>query len=133
MSNYRDYAAALGRLLLVALFLISGAGKAAAPAATKAYMASAGMPLIDLFYIGAIAMELGVGLLFLLGYQTRLAALALAFYSVLTAVIFHHDFADPAQWLSFLKDIAIVGGFLQVFAFGGGVYSLDSRLPMRAL
>lgn len=127
MSELERYAPALGRLLLIALFFVSGFGKLAAPAATKAYIASMGLPFPDFAYWLAVIVEIGIGALFLLGYQTRLAAAALALYSITTAVLFHHDFADKNQMLNFLKDVAIAGGFLQVAAFGGGALSLDAR------
>ncbi len=128
MANFERYAPAVGRLLLIALFFVSGVGKLTAPAATKAYIAGMGLPFPDLAYWLAVAVELGLGALFLLGFQTRLAAAALALYSISTAVLFHHDLGNQAQMLHFLKDIAIAGGFLQVAAFGGGALSLDALM-----
>jgi putative oxidoreductase len=127
MINVESYAAAVGRLLLIALFLVSGFGKLAAPAATKAYIVAMGLPLPDLSFWISVLVELGGGVLFLIGYQTRIVALGLALYSIATALIFHHNFAEQNEMLHFLKDLAIAGGFLQVAAFGGGALSLDAR------
>ncbi len=127
MIKPESYAAALGRLLLVALFFISGIGKLAAPAATKAYIVAMGLPLPDLALWISILVELGGGALFLIGYQTRIVALGLAVYSVATALLFHHHLGEQNQMLHFLKDLAIAGGFLQAAAFGGGALSLDGR------
>jgi len=127
MIAYEYYAAAIGRVLLAALFLVSGFGKLAAPAATRAYIVAAGLPFPGLAYWTSILIELVGGALFVLGYQTRLVALALAFYSIMTSLIFHHAVSDQNQMLHFLKDIAIAGGFLQAAAFGGGTCSLDHR------
>jgi putative oxidoreductase len=127
VASFNHCAPALGRLLLIALFLVSGFGKLAAPTATKAYIASMGLPFPDLANLASIAVELGIGALFLPGFQTRLAAAALALYSVATSLLFHHDLGDQNEMLHFLKDLAIAGGFLQVAAFGGGALSLDAR------
>jgi putative oxidoreductase len=127
MINVESYAAAVGRLLLIALFFVSAIGKLAAPAATKAYIVAMGLPFPDLAFWISILVELGGGALFLIGYQTRIVALGLALYSIATALLFHHHLADQNQMLHFLKDLAIAGGFLQVAAFGGGALSLDAR------
>jgi putative oxidoreductase len=117
---------ALGRLLLAAIFLMSGLGKLADPAATAAYIASKGLPLPELAAWGASAVEVFGGLLLISGFQTRLAALALAGFTVAAAVLFHAEFGDRNQMIHFLKNIAIVGGLLQVVAFGAGAFSLDA-------
>lgn len=117
---------ALGRLLLAAIFLMSGLGKLADPAATAAYIASKGLPLPELAAWGASAVEVFGGLLLIAGFQTRLAALALAGFTVAAAVLFHAEFGDRNQMIHFLKNIAIVGGLLQVVAFGAGAFSLDA-------
>jgi len=118
----------IGRILLIALFIFSGVGKIAAPAATQGYIAAMGLPLPGLAYLSAIILEIGFGLAFLLGYKTRLAAVVLAAYTVLTAVAFHAHFADQNQLIQFLKNVSIAGGFLQVAVLGGGAYSLDARV-----
>jgi putative oxidoreductase len=122
---------ALGRLLLAAIFLMSGLGKLADPAATAAYIASKGLPLPELAAWGASAVEVFGGLLLIAGFQTRLAALALAGFTVAAAVLFHAEFGDRNQMIHFLKNIAIVGGLLQVVAFGAGAFSLDARRNRR--
>jgi putative oxidoreductase len=126
-QTHTRYLPAFGRLLLATIFLMSGLGKVAAPAATIAYIASTGAPLPTVGYAIAVVVELGGGLLILLGYKTRLAAAAMAVFAVATAFLFHHAFGDQNQMIHFLKNIAIAGGFLQVAAFGAGSFSLDAR------
>jgi len=118
---------ALGRLLLASIFIVSGVGKLAAPEATQAYISSVGLPLPLLSYFAAVAVELIGGILFLFGYQTRIVSLVLAAFSVLTALVFHNDFADQNQMIHFMKNLAIAGGLLQVAAFGAGSVSIDAR------
>ena len=123
--------AAFGRLLLAAIFLISGVGKILAPAMTQGYIAAAGLPLPLVAYLIAIAVEVGGSILLILGFQTKLAALALAIFSVAAAVGFHHDFADQNQLIHFFKNIAMAGGLLQLAAFGPGALSIDARRGLR--
>jgi putative oxidoreductase len=127
MTLLTRFAPAVGRLLIAVIFLLSGFGKIADPAMAQGYIASAGLPLPLVAFLIAVAVELGGGALLLVGYQTRLAALALAVFSVAAAFGFHHDFADQNQMIHFLKDLAIAGGLLQVFAFGAGAFSLEAR------
>jgi len=75
----------------------------------------------------AIATELGCGLLIVLGFYTRAAALILAGFCVVTAVVFHTNLGDRNQLLHFEKDLAIAGAFLVLFARGSGAWSLDAR------
>ncbi|MBV9076112.1 MAG: DoxX family protein [Methylobacteriaceae bacterium] len=127
MTNATAPAAAIGRLLLSAIFLLSGVNKLTAAAATQGYIASAGLPFPEIAYWVAVLVEIGGGLLLLVGYQTRLAAAALALFTVAAAFGFHAKFGDQNQFIHFMKNIAIAGGLLQVFAFGAGSFSLDGR------
>ena len=117
---------AIGRLLLAAIFIFSGIGKALAPAGTIGYIESAGLPFATLGLIVAIAVELGGGVLLALGIKTRIVALGLAIFSVVTALVFHNALGDQNQLIHFLKNIAMAGGLLQVVAFGAGAYSVDA-------
>lgn len=122
-----NYIAAVGRLLLAIMFIISGLGKIMAPEATQGYIASVGLPLPLLSYLLAIVVELGGGILLVVGYQTRIVSLAVAAFTLVTALVFHNNFADQNQMIHFLKNISITGGLLQVAAFGAGALSLDGR------
>lgn len=115
----------LGRVGLVAIFLLAGVSKIQAYDGSAAYMASAGIPgeLLPL----VILFEIGSALAILLGYQTRLCALAVAGFTLLTALMFHNNLADQMQFLMFWKNVAIAGGFLVLAANGAGHYSLDAR------
>ena len=115
----------IGRLGLSLIFIISGWSKIAGYAATQGYMAAFGVPgeLLPL----VIALELGGGLAILAGVVTRWSALALAAFSFVAAVIFHLDFGDPMQAISFWKNIAIGGGLLMLAANGAGALSVDAR------
>lgn len=132
-QNHTAAAAMIGRLLLAIIFIVSGLGKLAAPEATQGYIGSVGLPLPLLSYILAIIIEVGGGLMLLAGYRTRLTALALAVFTVLTALFFHHAFGDQNQMVHFLKNLAMAGGLLQVVAFGAGAYSIDQRTSSPAL
>lgn len=117
---------AIGRVLLAAIFIFSGIGKALAPAATIGYIAASGLPFATLGLVAAIAIELGGGVMLALGFKTRLVAAALAAFSVVTALVFHNALGDQNQLIHFLKNIAMAGGLLQVVAFGAGAYSVDA-------
>jgi putative oxidoreductase len=120
-------AAAAGRVLLAAIFLLSGFSKLADPAGTIGYINSVGLPLPQLALALAIAVELLGGIALILGFKTRLVALGLAVFSVVTAFAFHAAFSDPNQFIHFFKNIAMTGGLLQVAAFGAGRFGLDRR------
>ena len=120
------YLSLLGRVGLSLIFIISGWGKIGGYAATQGYMESMGVPgaLLPL----VIALELGGGLAILAGVATRWVAIALAGFSIISALIFHANFADQMQAISFWKNVAIAGGFLMLAVNGPGPLSLESRL-----
>jgi putative oxidoreductase len=127
MSNANSAFALGGRFLLAILFILSGLSKLGAAAATQAYIAKSGLPLPVLAYAGAIAVELGGGLMLLAGYRTRAAALALALFTLAAALFFHNQFGDRNQFIHFMKNLAICGGLLQLYVFGPGGFSIDAR------
>jgi putative oxidoreductase len=112
-----------GRVLLSLIFITSGWAKIAGYAGTAAYMEKAGLPggLLPL----VILVELGGGLLILLGYRARLAALLLAGFCLVAGYLFHFDPANQGQMINFWKNLTIAGGFLMLLAHGAGDWSLD--------
>jgi putative oxidoreductase len=120
-------AVAAARVLLAALFLVSGVEKVFAPAMIQGYIASAGLPLPSLVYVITIVIEVGAGALLLVGFRTRLMAGVLAAFTVAAALIFHRALGDPNQFVHFLKNLAIAGGLLHVAAVGAGAFSLDGH------
>jgi putative oxidoreductase len=119
-------AEAAGRILLAALFLYEAYVKLNAYGPAVQYAAAFGVPSVLLPF--AIALELGGGVLIVLGLFTRLAALAFAGFCLVTAFVFHTKFSDTNQVLHFGKDIALAGAFLFVAGRGAGRISLDARL-----
>ena len=117
----------LGRIMIGAPFVMSGLGKLAAYAATVGYIASVGLPLPPLAFVVAVLTELGGGLLLLSGYRARAVSLAMALFCLVTAMFFHHNFADQNQMIHFLKNVMMAGGLLQIAYFGAGAFSLDMR------
>ena len=132
MNASTTYTPAIGRLLLAAIFVISGVGKLLNPAGTIGYISAVGLPLPELGLAIAVIVEIGGGLLLIAGYQTRIAALSLAALTLAAAIFFHSNFGDQNQFVHFLKNVAIVGGLLQVVAFGAGRFSLDARKALAA-
>ena len=122
MTNIADL---IGRILISALFLLNGIFKINNYDGTIGWMESFGMPGILL--IPAIILEVLGPILIIVGYQTRIAAALLSLFCVATAVIFHNDFTDQMQFTSFLKNIALAGGFLILFTNGAKGLSLDNK------
>lgn len=132
LTHSQNATALLGRALLAVMFLLAGFGKIGGFAGTAAYIASKGLPLPELLAAGTIVLEIGAGLALLLGWKARWAALALAVFTVLASVLFHNYWAMPAdqqrmQMLMFMKNLAVTGGMLMVFAFGPGAWSIDRK------
>jgi putative oxidoreductase len=126
MMNTSENAADLvGRILISAMFLVSGLAKIGGYAGTQAYMEAAGVPgsLLPL----VIALEVGGAIAIMIGFQTRLTAALLALFSIAAAFIFHGAQDDPVQSIMFMKNIAIAGGFLFLVARGAGAWSVDAR------
>jgi len=118
-----------GRILLGHIFLLAGINKIGGYAATQGWMEAMGVPGMMLPVV--IALEIGGGLALILGFQARIAALALAGFSIVSAAIFHADFSDQMQSIMFMKNFAMAGGLLYVAALGAGAWSLDARLAQR--
>ena len=116
----------LGRIFLSAIFLISGVGKIFNYEETIQYMEN--FNVSGNLIIPAIIVEILFPILLIIGYQTRFSALVLSLFTLTLAVIFHTDFSNQMQLISFLKNIAIAGGFLIIFVRGAGKYSIDQRL-----
>ena len=120
-------ASLIGRVLLSAIFILSGFSKLAAPAMMVGYISSVGLPLPQLALAVAIIVEIGGGLALIAGYRTRTVAAVLAVFSVFTALAFHNALGGQNQFIHFFKNIAMAGGLLQLVAFGAGRFSLDAR------
>jgi putative oxidoreductase len=124
-NTFQNVAELGGRVLLVSLFLLSGLGKIGAYSATAGYMASVGVPgaLLPL----VIAVEVIGAAAIIAGWNTRIVAFLLAGFSLVSALLFHNDFANQIQMIMFLKNVSIAGGFLLLVAHGAGPLSLDRR------
>lgn len=114
-----------GRVLMSAIFIMAGISKIGAYAATEGYMESAGVPGVLLPLV--ILLEIGGGLAVLLGWKVRIAAFLLAGFSVLSALIFHANFADQTQSILFMKNVAMAGGLLFLVSGGIPAWSIDAR------
>ena len=114
----------VGRILLAVIFIVAGFGKITGYTGTAAYMASKGIPgaLLPL----VIALELGGGIAIVLGFQTRIVALALAAFCIVSAAIFHFEPGNQGQMINFMKNFAMAGGFLVLAQVGAPWMSIDA-------
>src|SRR4051794_22683130 len=131
-DSLQDTLALIGRILIAAFFVPSGFGKVMHFGGTVSYIASNGVPLPEVCAAIAIAAELGLALLLLVGWQARWAALGMAIFVLVITPIFHHYWSVPAaqlaaQKLNFGKNMGILGGLLAFAAFGAGRFSIDGR------
>lgn len=121
------YIPLIARILLSAIFFMSGFNKITNFAGTQQYMAAFGMPLTTLFLIGAIVLEIVGGLSVILGYKAKWGAWLLVIFMIPTTLIFHTNFSDQMQLIMFMKNLSMIGGLLMVAHFGAGAVSLDAR------
>ena len=130
MEAQNDWAALIGRMLLVILFFISGFGKIPGFEQTAGYIASERLPMPEVLTALSILFELGGAIAIALGWKTRWAAAALALFTIVITPVFHKFWGispqeAAMQQIHFMKNVSILGGFLLLFAFGPGRYSLD--------
>ena len=121
-----------GRLALAALFLPAGLGKIAGFEGTVGYITSVGLPMASLAAVVAIVVEVAGGLALIAGYRVRIAALALAAFTLVASVFFHAYWAAPAdqafmQQLLFFKNIGVIGGLLVLASQAPAGWTLDAR------
>lgn len=114
-----------GRILIALIFVLAGLNKIGAIEGTQGYMEAMGIPGILIY--PTILFEVGAGLAIIIGYQTRTVALALAGFCLVTAFIFHNNMGDQTQFVMFMKNLAMAGGFLFLARDGAGQPSLDNR------
>jgi putative oxidoreductase len=131
-----NFVVVIGRILIALIFVRAGINKIGSIDATAAEMAKSGIPLSNILVFGAIMMELGGGLLLMVGLFARWAALALFFYTLTLALIFHAYWAVPEaqarlQASVFFGHLSMMGGMLVVVAFGAGAYSLDALVRQK--
>ena len=130
MPANTDIARLVGRLALALIFILSGLIKATGFADFSAGLAAGGLPAPEVLTVLAIALELGGGLALAIGFQGRFAALGLVVFTILATAIAHRfwESADPAaqqtQTIMFLKNVAIIGGLLHVWAGGVGRFAV---------
>ena len=119
-----DWVALLGRLLMAAIFIAGGFNKAMAPSVTMAYFAKIGLPMVGAAYALTLLVELGGGVLFLVGFRPRVMALILGAWCIATGFAAHYHPGDTGQMIHFMKNLCMAGGFLQIVAFGAGRFAL---------
>ena len=122
----------VGRILLSAIFLMSGIGKIGGFAGTAGYMASKGLPMVEVLLAITIVIEIGAALMIIAGFKARLGATALLLWMIPVTLIFHNFWAMPAdqqmlQQIMFMKNLGLMGGMLYIMAFGSGPMSMDKK------
>jgi putative oxidoreductase len=125
-------AALIGRILLAAIFVISGFGKISGFSGVAGYIGSKGLPMPEVLAALTIALELGGGILLMIGYKVRIVSILFFLWLIPTTLLFHKFWGIDAaqvqnQMNNFLKNVSIMGAMLLVFAFGPGAYSVDKR------
>jgi putative oxidoreductase len=131
-DTIENFGPLLGRILIALIFLLSGFGKITGFAGTAGYMASKGVPMVDVLLAITIVIELGGALLIIAGFRARLAAVALFLWMIPVTFIFHNFWAAPAdqamiQQIMFMKNLSIMGAMLYIAAFGSGPLSVDKK------
>jgi putative oxidoreductase len=126
MKKLDDVGFLVARILMPILFIVAGWGKITGYAGTQQYMESMGVP--GFFLPLTILLEFGGGLAILFGFLTRTTALFTAGFTLLTAFIFHNNFAEGANSIMFMKNLTIAGGYLLLGITGPGAFSIDRVL-----
>jgi putative oxidoreductase len=129
VNALKTYAPLIGRILISQLFIYFGYTKIIGFAGTAGYIASKGLPVPQLLTLLTIVIEVGGGLMILLGWRARLAAAVLFLWMIPVSFLFHNYWsmegaAVMANKVNFLKNVALMGAMFLIFAFGPGRYSL---------
>lgn len=132
MEMVKQHGPLFGRILLALMFLIAGVGKITGFAGTVGYMEAYGVPMAQLLAVATIVIEVGGGIMLIVGWQARWAAAALFLFTLIVTPIFHAFWAVPAdqeqlQMIMFLKNLAIMGGLLYVMAHGPGNMAMQKN------
>jgi len=127
VSGFHDIALVVGRILIGLLFVVAAYNKFKGYDGSIAYFTRLGMPAASAMVPLVILFEVLAGVLLIVGYQTRIAAIALGIFVVAAAVTAHTNFADGNQLNHFLKNVAIAGGCLALFVSGAGAFSVDAK------
>ena len=122
MTNILDL---LGRVFISLVFLLSGFNKIGNYEETVGWMESLGMP--GIFLIPAIALEIIAPMSIIIGYKVKISSALLSLFCIATAIIFHNDFSNQMQFISFMKNIGLAGGFLFLAINGAKDFSLDKK------
>lgn len=117
----------IARLLLAFIFIMAGLNKFGNIAGTAGYIESVGLPMGTLLAWATAIFEVVAGIALVIGLKTRLTSWALAAFCIASAVIFHNNFGDQTQFILFMKNLAIAGGFLALSVSGPGSMSVDAR------
>jgi len=131
MNKLNPVLSLAGRIMIALIFVLAGLNKISAIEGTQAYMEAMGLPGILIY--PTILFEVGAGLAIIAGFQTRSVALALAGFSLLSAIIFHNQLGDQMQFILFMKNVAMAGGFLFLARHGAGELSIDNRRSAAAI
>jgi len=128
MAGTRDFGALVGRIMLALIFVLSGFEKLMGPAGTMKLMAAHGLPLVPAAFALTVLIEFGCGLLLVVGYKTRWAAILIFLWFIPVTLVFHATgIHEMIQQIMVLKNVSIMGGLLMVASFGAGAISLDGR------
>jgi putative oxidoreductase len=132
MNGQNDFAALIARILLALVFVPSGFSTITGFGGMVGYITGQGVPLPEVATAVKILIELGCGLLVLVGWKTRWAALAFIVFLIVITPIFHNFWTAPEaekmmQEISFMKNLGILGAFFLLFAFGPGRFSVDRQ------
>ncbi len=125
--------ALFGRIFVAAIFVLSGMNKMGDFAGTTAMMMAVGLPMAELLLVMTILIEVIGGMMLVLGWQTRVAALLLLLFMIPVTLVFHNPWAIAEsavvqqQMIHLLKNLAIMGGLMNLLAFGPGAYSMEAR------
>ena len=122
MINFLDF---FGRIFISALFLISAYNKILNIDGSISWMEGYGVPGFLLY--PTIILEIILPVFVIIGYNARISAGLLSIFCIVTAFLFHFDFSDQGQTISFLKNIGLAGGFLFIVVNGTKEWSVDKE------